>query len=53
MVDNYIINVNLCTTKPIKIEKNNYNSVLYEKKIDGYSINRGDRILVRNKYLII
>ena len=27
MVDNYIININLCTTKPIKIEKNEYNSV--------------------------
>lgn len=50
MVDNYIINVNLCTTKPIKIEKNNYNSVhIYEKQIDGYSINKGDRILVRNQ----
>ena len=50
MVDNYVINVNLCTTKPIKIEKNDYNSVyIYEKIIDGYAIKKDDKILVRNQ----
>ena len=50
MVDNYVINVNLCTTKPIKIEKNDYNSVyIYDKQIDGYAIKKGDRILVKNQ----
>ena len=50
MVDNYVINVNLCTTKPIKIEKNDYNSVyIYDKQIDGYAIKKDDRILVKNQ----
>ena len=42
MINNYIINVNIATTEPIKIEKIDNNIFIYNKKIDGYSINRGD-----------
>ena len=50
MVDNYIINVNLCTTKPIKIEQiDNSMYYIYNKQIDGYNIKFNDRILVKDQ----